>query len=125
MVREIETYEELVQILQEIPEKQLVILDCFAVWCGPCTRFAPYFEELAEKHPTILFLKADVEKVEELTTELKVTAMPTFLFFKNLAVTAQILGVDPTKLEELIQEHYLPPKQLISELFSESQEKEL
>ena len=105
MVREIESYQELEEVLQSLPENQLVVLDCYATWCGPCKRFAPHFEELSEAYTDVLFLKSDVEKVEELTTELKVFAMPTFIFFKDVAVIGKIQGINQEKFVAFIEEN--------------------
>jgi len=106
MVREVETYQELEELLQSIPEDQLVILDCFATWCGPCKSFAPFFDELSEKYTDVLFLKADVEKIDELTKEFKVRAMPTFIFFKNLTVIERIQGTNQQKIVSFLDENH-------------------
>lgn len=103
MVKELKTFSELEDILMKIPDSQLVILDCFATWCGPCKRFAPIFEKLEEKYPKVLFLKANVEKIEELSTEFKVTSMPTFIYLKDVCVVGKITGTNTSEIESTIK----------------------
>lgn len=51
--------------------------------CGPCERIAPVFESLARKYPRAVFLKVDVDECQETAQQQGVTAMPTFIFFRN------------------------------------------
>ena len=61
-------------------DKSHLAIDFNAVWCGPCKRFAPQFEELAETYEKhIHFLSVDVDKVPELAARYKVSALPTFM----------------------------------------------
>jgi len=105
MVHEIGSYQELEQLMQSLLRSQLVVLDCYAPWCGPCKTLAPFFEELSREYTDVLFLKADVDKIEELTTEFFVRAMPTFIFLKNKAVISKIEGSDHAKLVDFITEN--------------------
>lgn len=60
-----------------------VIVDFFAVWCGPCKMIAPKLEKMAEEFPTVVVLKVDVDEVEEVAAKYGIEAMPSFLVFKN------------------------------------------
>ncbi|KAF7562236.1 hypothetical protein G7046_g1903 [Stylonectria norvegica] len=83
-----------------------VAVDFFADWCPPCKVIAPVFESLANKHgiPGVLaFAKVNVDHVQDLARTYRVTAMPTFLFFKDgkqVAVNGQAVlqGADPRNL---------------------------
>ncbi|OAQ62950.1 thioredoxin-like protein [Pochonia chlamydosporia 170] len=83
-----------------------VAVDFFADWCPPCKTIAPVFENLASKHSKpgyLAFAKVNVDKVQELAQIYRITAMPTFLFFKDgkqVAVNGQamIQGADPRSL---------------------------
>ncbi|MCO5573745.1 hypothetical protein L7F22_027519 [Adiantum nelumboides] len=60
-----------------------VVVDFTASWCGPCKCIAPVFLELSEKNPNLVFLKVDVEEVNDVSTAYELRAMPTFLFIEN------------------------------------------
>ncbi|OIW27101.1 thioredoxin-like protein [Coniochaeta ligniaria NRRL 30616] len=83
-----------------------VAVDFFADWCPPCKTIAPIFQSLAAKHsiPGVLaFAKVNVDHVQDAAATYRVTAMPTFLFFKEgkqVAVNGQVMiqGADPRSL---------------------------
>jgi len=105
MVQEIQNWSEFENMLVALPKNQLVVLDCYASWCGPCKSIAPYFEELARKYPDCILLKANVEEIDELTTQFKVSAMPTFIFIKGVKVIDRLEGGSQSKLEHYIEKH--------------------
>lgn len=105
MVKEVDSYAKLTKKLEKVPKEKLVVLDCFATWCGPCKRIAPFFDELASKYEDVLFLKGDIDKIDEFTTEFKVRSMPTFIFIKDMTVLDSIQGASQTKLEEFIKQN--------------------
>ena len=82
---------------------KLVVVDFFATWCGPCQRIAPIFEQLAAKYPNVVFLKVDVDKCPDSGAANGVTAMPTFVFFRNATKIDMQRGGDPAALEQKIQ----------------------
>lgn len=76
---EIASKEELVDLLSENPTMNIII-DFYATWCGPCRLLGPIFENLAEKHAgKIIAIKVDVEEGEDLSNEMGISTMPTFL----------------------------------------------
>ncbi|KJZ76131.1 Thioredoxin-like protein [Hirsutella minnesotensis 3608] len=83
-----------------------VAVDFYADWCPPCKTIAPVFESLAAKHgrPGILaFAKVNVDHVQSVAQTYRISAMPTFLFFKDgkqVAVNGQVTiqGADPRAL---------------------------
>lgn len=83
----------------------LVVLDCFATWCGPCKMIAPKVVELSNKYENVAFTKFDVDEVPEIAQELGVRAMPTFVFFKGGEKVDEMVGADPRKLEEMVQKY--------------------
>lgn len=83
-----------------------VAVDFFADWCPPCKQIAPIYETLADKHGvpnTLAFAKVNVDHAQDIARTYRVTAMPTFMFFKDgkqVAVNGQamIQGADPRSL---------------------------
>jgi len=85
---------------------KLVVVDFTASWCGPCKRIAPFYDELSAKYPNAVFLKVDVDQCQETAAGQGVTAMPTFMFFRNKTKLDKIQGADNKALEEMIKKHY-------------------
>ena len=61
----------------------LVVIDFFAEWCGPCKMIAPVIEEMEAQMSNVKFLKVDVDENEDVAAHYQITAMPTFIFIKN------------------------------------------
>ncbi|CRK36092.1 hypothetical protein BN1723_008249 [Verticillium longisporum] len=85
-----------------LPSKNVAILDCFATWCGPCKTIAPIYAQLSEKYTSVNFLKIDVDEVPDLSQELGIRAMPTFMVFKDGEKVEEIVGANPPALEKAL-----------------------
>ncbi|OXU18787.1 thioredoxin-like protein 1 [Nasonia vitripennis] len=85
---------------------KLVVVDFTATWCGPCQRIAPVFEQLSTKYPNAVFLKVDVDKCAETAAGQGVSAMPTFIFYRNKIKLDSCQGADPAGLESKIKQFY-------------------
>ncbi|KAK0941993.1 thioredoxin trx1 [Friedmanniomyces endolithicus] len=81
----------------------LMVLDCFATWCGPCKVIAPTVVKFSDKYPDARFYKIDVDEVPDVAQELQIRAMPTFLLFKNGQKIAEVVGANPSALEGAIK----------------------
>jgi len=77
---------------------RLVVVDCFASWCGPCIQMAPIFERFAGEFPDVVFIKMDMDQVPSLKSELSVWALPTFVFFKHGKKVGSFMGANTTLL---------------------------
>ena len=84
----------------------LVVVDFTATWCGPCKKITPMYNQLNSEYNKALFLKIDVDDNEETTSELNITAMPTFQFYKSGKKVEQFSGADPKKLSQSIVNNY-------------------
>ncbi|MBO1764817.1 thioredoxin [Escherichia coli] len=87
-------------------KETLMVLDCFATWCGPCKVIAPQVVKLSEKYPNARFFKLDVDEVPDVAQELGIRAMPTFLLFKGGDKISEVVGANPKALEAAIQSNY-------------------
>ncbi len=72
-----------------------VLLDFFAVWCGPCRILSPIIDEIAEEHPEIKVGKINVDEQPELASEFEVMSIPTVVVIKNGEVTNKAMGARP------------------------------
>ncbi|KAI1911064.1 thioredoxin trx1 [Ophidiomyces ophidiicola] len=84
---------------------KLVVIDCFATWCGPCNAIAPKVAQFSEQYSDVAFYKVDVDDVPDVAQELGVRAMPTFVFFKNGEKVDEVLGAVPPAIEAAIKKH--------------------
>ncbi len=80
----------------------LLVLDAFAVWCGPCKMISPKVVEFSDKYPNVKFYKIDVDEVPDVAQELGVRAMPTFMLFKNGEKVGEVVGANARALEAAI-----------------------
>ncbi|KAH9509748.1 thioredoxin trx1 [Bulinus truncatus] len=84
-------------------EKNLIVVDFFATWCGPCKAIAPHLQKWSEEFEgEVLFVKIDVDENDETAEACGVTAMPTFFLYKNGKKVDEIVGANAEKLKEKI-----------------------
>jgi len=82
----------------------IVLVDFWAEWCGPCRQFAPVFEAASEEHPNLVFGKVDTEAERELAGQFQITSIPTLMVFREqVLVFAQPGALPPAGLEQLIE----------------------
>jgi thioredoxin 1 len=79
-----------------------VVLDFHATWCGPCKMIAPRFQSLSELHKHVSFYKIDIDKVPEAASHFNISAMPTFIAFKDGKQVKSFMGADSKQLESLV-----------------------
>jgi thioredoxin 1 len=93
-------------VLKAAINNQLVVIDFTASWCGPCKAIAPLYRELSDEFgDTVVFVKVDVDENPDTAAKYSVSAMPTFLYIKGGVVVDRLMGANPMKLRELIEEH--------------------
>ena len=88
---------------QTVKGNDLVLVDFWAAWCGPCRMFAPVFESASAKHPDAVFGKVDTEAEQVLAAQAGITSIPTLMIFReNVLVYAEPGALPGPALEELI-----------------------
>ncbi|WP_454856240.1 thioredoxin [Promicromonospora soli] len=86
-----------------IKDNQIVLVDFWATWCGPCRQFAPIFEESAKKYPDIVHGKLDTEAAGRTAAAAGITAIPTLMAFRNGVLVFNQAGALPAAaLEEVV-----------------------
>jgi thioredoxin 1 len=78
-------------------KKEVLLVDFWAPWCGPCKMIAPTLNEIAETETDITIGKVNVDQNQDLAKRFKVRNIPTMLIFKNGVEVGRIVGVKTKK----------------------------
>ena len=87
-----------------VEENDIVLVDFWASWCGPCRQFAPIYEKASAQHEDVVFAKMDTEAEVDFATAAQINAIPTLMAFREgVLVFNQAGALPPPALEQVIQ----------------------
>jgi thioredoxin len=88
---------------QVVNSNDMVLVDFWAPWCGPCKGFAPVFEASSEKHADIVFGKVNTDDEQDLAASFNIRSIPTLMFFREKVILFSQAGALPgSALEQVI-----------------------
>ncbi|MDO5681838.1 MAG: thioredoxin [Propionibacteriaceae bacterium] len=88
-----------------IKDNDLVLVDFWAEWCGPCRKFAPIFSKVSDNHDDVVFAKLDTDANQDIAGSLNIMSIPTIMaFHKGNMVFNQAGVLNAGQLEQLISQ---------------------
>ncbi|MBG6237559.1 thioredoxin 1 [Mycetocola sp. CAN_C7] len=86
-----------------VDDHNILFVDFWAAWCGPCRAFAPTFQTASETHQDITFGKVDTEAEQQLSAAAGITSIPTLMVFRDqILVFSQPGALSPPQLDQVI-----------------------
>lgn len=88
---------------ETVEANEIVFVDFWAAWCGPCRTFAPLFEAASDRYPEIVFAKVDTEAEQQLAARFDIMSIPMLMVFRDeILLFAQPGALPEAALEDLI-----------------------
>jgi thioredoxin 1 len=90
---------------ETVLNNDIVLVDFWADWCGPCKMFAPTYEKVSENHDGVVFAKVDTEAEQELAAYFQIRSIPTLMIFRDqIGIFSQPGALPEPALEDLIKQ---------------------
>ena len=91
------------QFASTVEDNDIVLVDFWAEWCGPCKQFGPTYAAVSEKHQDVVFSKVDTEAEQQLAAEAGITSIPTLMAFREkVLVFSQPGALNAQQLEQVV-----------------------
>lgn len=89
---------------QTITSNDMVVIDFWADWCGPCKSFAPTYEEVSNQYPNVVFAKVNTQEEQALAGHFNIRSIPTLMIFREQIILFSQAGALPkSDLENVIE----------------------
>ena len=89
---------------QVVSDNNMVLVDFWAPWCGPCRSFAPVYEAAAEKYPDVVFAKVNTEEQQALAAYFQIRSIPTLMIFREkIIIFAQPGALPASALDQVVE----------------------
>ena len=90
---------------QTIADNDIVLVDFWAEWCGPCRTFGPTYEKVSENYPNAVFAKVDTEAEQELAGQFNIRSIPTLMVFRDqIGIFSQPGALPESSLTDLVDQ---------------------
>jgi len=90
---------------ETLDSNEIVIIDFWAEWCGPCKQFAPIFEKVAEDNPDITFAKVNTEEQQALEAQYGIRSIPTLMVSRDGIILLNQAGMLPEEAFDKLIKH--------------------
>jgi thioredoxin len=108
-----------------VTKNDIIIVDFWAPWCGPCKGFAPVFEAASEKHSDVVFAKVNTDEQQDIAGHFAIRSIPTIMVFRDRVVLFSQAGALPGDALEsiLTQAKALDMKQVHEDIAAQERER--